>query len=323
MQITRSSVDTAKGGADWFTGDVYIDAVAAAPSPSRVTASRRGGNTIPMPADGRMSRAAGRSDESRSRWARTSRPTVPTGVRPRTGDLSGPSWATGQTPQRAPPGPPRLVRPPQPRPPLGAPSVLDRATRQPGRGDSAASWRYRPQHHARVNRSRRTSPLWSRAPASEYRPDPPSTCSIGNGRRRPWPTPPVSAEARHGSGMAVHRARTRAGFGAASKPPPPVGRTGRHRRRRRAGSRGASRERRPPRQHLVPAHRTAARPDAAHHRVRRPSCPRPSHSRLLQQALADPRSLGVRGEPATVEQWSGRANGAADEGVHPAPSALW
>jgi quercetin dioxygenase-like cupin family protein len=29
MQIIRSSVDTQKGAADWFTGDVYIDAVAA------------------------------------------------------------------------------------------------------------------------------------------------------------------------------------------------------------------------------------------------------------------------------------------------------
>ena len=28
MQITRSSIDTAKGPADWFTGDVYIDPVA-------------------------------------------------------------------------------------------------------------------------------------------------------------------------------------------------------------------------------------------------------------------------------------------------------
>jgi quercetin dioxygenase-like cupin family protein len=38
MQITRSS-DTAKGQSDWFTGDVYIDAVAAAPSPARVQAA--------------------------------------------------------------------------------------------------------------------------------------------------------------------------------------------------------------------------------------------------------------------------------------------
>src|SRR6058998_3834804 len=29
MQITRSSIETQKGPADWFTGDVYIDAVAA------------------------------------------------------------------------------------------------------------------------------------------------------------------------------------------------------------------------------------------------------------------------------------------------------
>ncbi len=28
MQITRSSIDTTKGPADWFTGDVYIDAMA-------------------------------------------------------------------------------------------------------------------------------------------------------------------------------------------------------------------------------------------------------------------------------------------------------
>ena len=35
MQITRSSIDTAQGTADWFTGDVYIDSVAAAPPPCR------------------------------------------------------------------------------------------------------------------------------------------------------------------------------------------------------------------------------------------------------------------------------------------------
>jgi hypothetical protein len=29
MQITRNSIETQKGPADWFTGDVYIDAVAA------------------------------------------------------------------------------------------------------------------------------------------------------------------------------------------------------------------------------------------------------------------------------------------------------
>ena len=29
MQITRSSIDTNRGPSDWFTGAVYIDAVAA------------------------------------------------------------------------------------------------------------------------------------------------------------------------------------------------------------------------------------------------------------------------------------------------------
>ncbi len=39
MQITRSSIDTAKGPADWFTGDVYIDTIAAGSAPSRLNAA--------------------------------------------------------------------------------------------------------------------------------------------------------------------------------------------------------------------------------------------------------------------------------------------
>jgi quercetin dioxygenase-like cupin family protein len=39
MEITRSSVDTVKGPDTWFTGDVYIDAVAAAAAPARVQAN--------------------------------------------------------------------------------------------------------------------------------------------------------------------------------------------------------------------------------------------------------------------------------------------
>jgi quercetin dioxygenase-like cupin family protein len=38
MQITRSSLPTAKGPTEWFTGDVYIDTVAAATGPSRLGA---------------------------------------------------------------------------------------------------------------------------------------------------------------------------------------------------------------------------------------------------------------------------------------------
>lgn len=38
MQITRNSVETMVGPADWFTGDVYVDAVAVATAPSRTAA---------------------------------------------------------------------------------------------------------------------------------------------------------------------------------------------------------------------------------------------------------------------------------------------
>jgi quercetin dioxygenase-like cupin family protein len=31
MEITRNSIETARGPSDWFTGTVYIDAVAATP----------------------------------------------------------------------------------------------------------------------------------------------------------------------------------------------------------------------------------------------------------------------------------------------------
>ena len=39
MQITRNSLDTTPGRADWFTGQVYIDSVAAPAGGSRLTAS--------------------------------------------------------------------------------------------------------------------------------------------------------------------------------------------------------------------------------------------------------------------------------------------
>jgi quercetin dioxygenase-like cupin family protein len=39
MQITRNSLETGRGPSDWFTGDVYIDAVAAPSDRSRVSAS--------------------------------------------------------------------------------------------------------------------------------------------------------------------------------------------------------------------------------------------------------------------------------------------
>jgi quercetin dioxygenase-like cupin family protein len=39
MQITKNSLETAAGPSDWFTGSVYIDAVAAPNDASRVSAS--------------------------------------------------------------------------------------------------------------------------------------------------------------------------------------------------------------------------------------------------------------------------------------------
>ena len=39
MQITRSSLETVRGPADWFTGDVYLDTVATPSPPSRTAAA--------------------------------------------------------------------------------------------------------------------------------------------------------------------------------------------------------------------------------------------------------------------------------------------
>src|SRR5437588_627369 len=39
MQITRSTLDTSPGPSDWFTGNVYIDAIAAPTGPARAAAA--------------------------------------------------------------------------------------------------------------------------------------------------------------------------------------------------------------------------------------------------------------------------------------------
>jgi quercetin dioxygenase-like cupin family protein len=39
MEITRSSLSTNKGPADWFTGDVYIDPIAEPSEPARAAAA--------------------------------------------------------------------------------------------------------------------------------------------------------------------------------------------------------------------------------------------------------------------------------------------
>lgn len=39
MEVTRSSIKTARGSAEWFSGEVYVDAVAAPSHGSRLSAS--------------------------------------------------------------------------------------------------------------------------------------------------------------------------------------------------------------------------------------------------------------------------------------------
>jgi mannose-6-phosphate isomerase-like protein (cupin superfamily) len=39
MQATRSGIDTKPGPSEWFTGEVYVDSVAAPSGPSRLRAS--------------------------------------------------------------------------------------------------------------------------------------------------------------------------------------------------------------------------------------------------------------------------------------------
>ena len=39
MQITRSSIATGRGPAEWFTGDVYVDTITSPTAPSRLQAA--------------------------------------------------------------------------------------------------------------------------------------------------------------------------------------------------------------------------------------------------------------------------------------------
>src|SRR4051795_1165032 len=68
MQITRSSVQTQQGPADWFTGDVYIDAVAAPAATSTFAAAlvhfppgaRTAGHTHPRGPPSSVTQGVGR-----------------------------------------------------------------------------------------------------------------------------------------------------------------------------------------------------------------------------------------------------------------------
>ena len=100
MQITRSSVDTQKGPADWFTGDVYIDAVAAPAGDldfrrrERALHARRAHRVAHPPARPDDLRHRGRRPAASARAARSRRSA------PATASSSSPARTTGTAPPR-------------------------------------------------------------------------------------------------------------------------------------------------------------------------------------------------------------------------------
>ena len=98
MQITRSTIDTVHGPSDWFTGDVYIDAVAAAPpplpgsrptwstscpAPERIRTATRSARPSSSPkASASANAAADRWRSSDPATASSSKPTKNTGTAP-------------------------------------------------------------------------------------------------------------------------------------------------------------------------------------------------------------------------------------------------
>jgi hypothetical protein len=103
MEITRSSTDgaTAKGPAEWFTGDVYIDSVAAPVAPSP-----RAGEPCPLHA-GRphgLASSSARAEPVRHRGDRamSTRRRTGRGHSPRaTASTSSPMRSTGTVPPPA------------------------------------------------------------------------------------------------------------------------------------------------------------------------------------------------------------------------------
>jgi quercetin dioxygenase-like cupin family protein len=97
VQITRSELDTTKGSADWFTGDVYVDTVVAAPAPARsqgglvhfTPGARTAWHNHPLGQTifvtegvGRCQRRGGTIQEIRPAIASSSSPTRSTGMAP-------------------------------------------------------------------------------------------------------------------------------------------------------------------------------------------------------------------------------------------------
>ena len=84
MQLTRNSIETARGPADWFTGAVHIDAVAAPSAASRLSASsvhftpgaRTAWHTHPNGQTIYVIEGIGRASAAAGRWRRSARATA-------------------------------------------------------------------------------------------------------------------------------------------------------------------------------------------------------------------------------------------------------
>ena len=99
MQLTRNSVDTTAGPADWFTGAVFIDSVAAPAGGSRLNASsvhfapgaRTAWHTHPNGQTIYVTEGLGLAQRRGGRWRRSA---------PATASSSSPARSTGTAPGR-------------------------------------------------------------------------------------------------------------------------------------------------------------------------------------------------------------------------------
>ena len=167
MQITRSSVQTQKGPADWFTGDVYIDAVAAPEATSTFAAAlvhftpgaRTAWHTHPhgqtifvtegvglLPARGRADRG---DPPRRPRVLRARREPL---ARRRPEPLHGPHRDAAERRDRQ-PGHAGASTSPTSSTPAGSPHEPDLRLHRPGRARHRRRCRHGARHRPRLRRS--------------------------------------------------------------------------------------------------------------------------------------------------------------------------
>ena len=97
MQITKSPSETATGPSAWFTGAVYIDAVAAPPAPNRAQANLVHFTPAPAP-PGTPTRSGRRSTSPRGSASANARTAPSRSSAPATACSSSPARTTGTAP---------------------------------------------------------------------------------------------------------------------------------------------------------------------------------------------------------------------------------